>query len=75
MRMKYTFDDYINIDKQLIQNYTQTLCINDMAGVLKTEAARLLIIESRKQLKSVPIPIHRHIKVIMCCNVFSCNQR
>lgn len=54
---KYTLGYYINIAKQLVAMGTDILCIKDMAGLLRPEAAGRLIKGLRDH---VDIPIHLH---------------
>ncbi len=54
---KYTISYYTSIAKRLVAMGTDILCIKDMAGLLRPEAARVLITALRE---TVDVPIHLH---------------
>ena len=56
-RVKYTLSYYVNLAKELERSGTHILGIKDMAGLLKPEAARILVTELKN---AVQIPIHLH---------------
>ena len=58
-RVKYTLSYYVNLAKELEKAGTHILGIKDMAGLLKPEAARILITELKNTV-SVPIHLHTH---------------
>ena len=58
-RVKYTLAYYVKIAKELEQAGTHILGIKDMAGLLKPEAARILITELKNAV-SIPIHLHTH---------------
>uniref|UniRef100_A0A915D2Z9 Pyruvate carboxylase n=1 Tax=Ditylenchus dipsaci TaxID=166011 RepID=A0A915D2Z9_9BILA len=58
---KYNLDYYLGLAKELVQKGNiNILCIKDMAGVLKPEAAKLLVGAIRDQHPDIPIHIHTH---------------
>ncbi|XP_068147146.1 pyruvate carboxylase, mitochondrial isoform X2 [Drosophila tropicalis] len=59
-RTKYDLKYYTNLADELVKAGTHVLCIKDMAGLLKPEAARLLITAIRDKHPDVPIHIHTH---------------
>ncbi len=58
-RVKYTLSYYVNLAKELEKSGTHILGIKDMAGLLKPEAARILITELKNTVQ-VPIHLHTH---------------
>lgn len=54
---KYTLSYYIDLAKQLEKTGAHTLCIKDMAGLLKPYAAKKLVTELKN---TVGMPIHLH---------------
>lgn len=59
-RTKYDLKYYLDLSDQLVKAGTHILGIKDMAGVLKPEAARLLIGALRERHPDVPIHVHMH---------------
>ncbi|XP_043640616.1 pyruvate carboxylase, mitochondrial isoform X2 [Drosophila teissieri] len=59
-RTKYDLKYYTNLADELVKAGTHVLCIKDMAGLLKPEAARLLITAIRDKHPDIPIHIHTH---------------
>ncbi len=58
-RVKYTLDYYVKLAKELEDAGAHILAIKDMAGLLKPEAARILVTELKNTLQ-VPIHLHTH---------------
>lgn len=56
---KYTLDYYVNMAKQLEDAGAHMLCIKDMAGLLKPQAATVLVGALRDAVK-LPIVLHTH---------------
>lgn len=59
-RTKYTLDYYLKLADELVKAGTHILGIKDMAGVLKPEAAKILIGALREKFPDVPIHVHTH---------------
>lgn len=59
-RTKYDLKYYLNLADELIKAGTHVLAIKDMAGLLKPQAATMLIDALRQRHPSVPIHIHTH---------------
>ncbi|KAM8712589.1 hypothetical protein ACLKA7_012998 [Drosophila subpalustris] len=59
-RTKYDLKYYTNLADELVKAGTHVLCIKDMAGLLKPEAARLLITAIRDKHPDMPIHVHTH---------------
>lgn len=59
-RTKYNLDYYLKLSDELVKAGTHVLCIKDMAGLLKPQAARILIKALRDRHPDVPIHIHTH---------------
>ena len=59
-KKKYTLKYYTDLAKELVNAGTHILCIKDMAGLLKPEAARILISELRANHPHIPIHVHTH---------------
>ncbi|KAI1720788.1 carbamoyl-phosphate synthase L chain, ATP binding domain-containing protein [Ditylenchus destructor] len=57
---QYTIDYYKKLAKELVKRGTHILAIKDMAGVLKPQAARMLIGALRDAHPDVPIHVHTH---------------
>lgn len=55
----YTLDYYLNLSKKIVETGAHILAIKDMAGLLRPEAAKILVTELRKQF-SLPIHLHTH---------------
>ena len=60
MRTKYTLADYTALADELVKAGTHILSIKDMAGLLKPQAAKMLITELRDRHPDVPIHVHTH---------------
>jgi pyruvate carboxylase len=58
-RLKYTLPYYVNLAKELEKSGAHILAIKDMAGLLKPEAARILVTELKNAV-SLPIHLHTH---------------
>ena len=58
-RTKYTLDYYLEMARKLEDMGAHILCVKDMAGLLKPDAATLLI-QSLKQEIYIPIHFHTH---------------
>lgn len=59
-RTKYNLKYYVDLADQLIKAGTHVLAIKDMAGLLKPQAATMLIDALRQRHPDVPIHIHTH---------------
>lgn len=59
-KKKYDLRYYMNLADELVKAGTHVLCIKDMAGLLKPQAANLLITALRERHPDVPIHIHTH---------------
>ncbi|XP_065369383.1 pyruvate carboxylase, mitochondrial isoform X2 [Calliphora vicina] len=59
-RTKYDLKYYTNLADELVKAGTHVLCIKDMAGLLKPQAATLLISAIRDKHPDIPIHIHTH---------------
>jgi len=59
-RTKYNIDYYMNLAKELTRAGAHVLCIKDMAGLLKPQAAQILIGSLRAQYPKMPIHVHTH---------------
>ncbi|THD22520.1 Pyruvate carboxylase mitochondrial [Fasciola hepatica] len=57
---KYTLNYYLDLTEQLVKAGTHVLGIKDMAGLLKPEAARLLVTAIRDKYPDLPIHLHTH---------------
>uniref|UniRef100_A0A183BLK8 Pyruvate carboxylase n=1 Tax=Globodera pallida TaxID=36090 RepID=A0A183BLK8_GLOPA len=57
---RYNLEYYLKLAKQLVKANAHILSIKDMAGVLKPEAAKLLIGALREQHPDIPIHVHTH---------------
>ena len=55
----YTLDYYMNLARSIVDAGAHILAIKDMAGLLRPEAARILVTELRKEF-NLPIHIHTH---------------
>ena len=51
---------YLTLARQLEEEGIDILAIKDMAGLLKPEAAKLLVGTLRKEFPNLPIHIHTH---------------
>ncbi|XP_045526015.1 pyruvate carboxylase, mitochondrial isoform X2 [Pieris brassicae] len=59
-KSKYDLKYYVNLADELVKAGTHVLGIKDMAGLLKPQAAKLLISAIRERHPSVPIHVHTH---------------
>lgn len=59
-RGMYNLEYYLNFVKQLNDLGIHVLCIKDMAGLLKPQAATMLIGAIRKEFPNLPIHVHTH---------------
>ncbi|XP_052749258.1 pyruvate carboxylase, mitochondrial isoform X2 [Galleria mellonella] len=59
-KTKYDLKYYLGLADELIKGGTHVLCIKDMAGLLKPQAAKLLISAIRDKHPSTPIHVHTH---------------
>ncbi|NLF34567.1 MAG: pyruvate carboxylase [Clostridiales bacterium] len=58
-RDKYSIKYYLNMAKELERRGAHSLCIKDMAGLLKPYAAKTLIAALKDEL-SIPVHLHTH---------------
>lgn len=58
-RQKYNLDYYLNLARELEKMGAHILCVKDMAGLLKPDAAHVLI-KALKQEVGLPIHLHTH---------------
>ncbi|XP_047508066.1 pyruvate carboxylase, mitochondrial isoform X2 [Pieris napi] len=59
-KSKYDLKYYVNLADELVKAGTHVLGIKDMAGLLKPQAAKILISAIRERHPSVPIHVHTH---------------
>ncbi|XGW03860.1 hypothetical protein V3C99_015200 [Haemonchus contortus] len=59
-RTQYNLQYYMDLAEQLVKAQAHVLCIKDMAGLLKPEAAKLLIGALRDKFPDMPIHVHTH---------------
>ncbi|XP_076642747.1 pyruvate carboxylase isoform X1 [Halictus rubicundus] len=59
-KKKYDLKYYTNLADELVKAGTHVLAIKDMAGLLKPNAARILIDAIRQKHPDVPLHIHTH---------------
>lgn len=59
-KKKYDLNYYLNIAGELVKAGTHVLAIKDMAGLLKPQAAKLLVTALRDKYPDIPIHIHTH---------------
>ncbi|KAL7019267.1 hypothetical protein ACKWTF_011054 [Chironomus riparius] len=59
-KTKYNLKYYVDLADQLIKAGTHVLAIKDMAGLLKPQAAAILIDALRQKHPDIPIHIHTH---------------
>ncbi|KAJ5532289.1 Pyruvate carboxylase [Penicillium frequentans] len=57
---KYNLEYYLALVERIVQMGTHSLGIKDMAGVLKPQAARLLVGAIRERYPDLPIHVHTH---------------
>ena len=56
----YTTDYYVNYTKQLVEMGVNSICIKDMAGLLKPYAAEDLVKALKKAFPDLPVELHTH---------------
>ncbi|CAG0888481.1 unnamed protein product [Cyprideis torosa] len=59
-KTKYTLKYYVSLATELVKAGTHFLAIKDMAGLLKPEAAAILVDAIRQRHPDVPLHIHTH---------------
>ncbi len=59
-RKPYTLEYYMGVAKELVDMGAHILAVKDMAGLLKPEAATILIGALREEYPDVPIHVHTH---------------
>lgn len=59
-KKKYNLDYYLDLVDKVVRLGTHVLGIKDMAGVLKPQAATLLVGSIRKRYPDLPIHVHTH---------------
>ncbi|KAL8283201.1 hypothetical protein RQP46_005979 [Phenoliferia psychrophenolica] len=59
-KSKYTLEYYLNFAQELVDCGIHVLAIKDMAGILKPEAATILVGALRKKFPDMPIHVHSH---------------
>ncbi|KAL7421116.1 pyruvate carboxylase [Cryptotrichosporon argae] len=59
-KTKYTLEYYLELTDTLVKEGIHVLGIKDMAGLLKPEAARMLVGAIRKAHPDLPIHVHSH---------------
>jgi pyruvate carboxylase len=59
-RTKYDLRYYVELAREIARRGTHTLCIKDMAGLLRPRAATLLTRALRDALPELPIHLHMH---------------
>ncbi|KAF9177184.1 pyruvate carboxylase, partial [Haplosporangium sp. Z 767] len=59
-RKKHNLDYYLNFVQQLVNEGIHVLAIKDMAGLLKPNAATILVGAIRKKFPNLPIHMHTH---------------
>ncbi|CAE7243244.1 pyc-1 [Symbiodinium sp. KB8] len=57
---RYDLDYFLGLARDLVEHGTHVLCVKDMAGLLRPEAATLLIGALRKEFPNTPIHVHTH---------------
>ncbi|XP_014251991.2 pyruvate carboxylase, mitochondrial-like [Cimex lectularius] len=57
---KYDLQNYKSLSKELVNAGAHILAVKDMAGLLKSKAAKMLISALRDQHPDIPIHIHTH---------------
>ena len=57
---KYTLEYYLNFAQELVDCGIHVLAIKDMAGLLKPEAATMLVGALRQKFPDMPIHVHSH---------------
>lgn len=59
-RTKYDLKYYLDLADELVKAGTHILAVKDMAGLLKPNAAKLLVTALRDRYPDIPIHIHTH---------------
>ncbi|KAK9894024.1 pyruvate carboxylase [Cystobasidium minutum MCA 4210] len=59
-KTKYTLQYYLDFAEQLVECGIHILAIKDMAGLLKPQAATMLVGALRKKYPDIPIHVHSH---------------
>eukprot|EP01116_Phalansterium_solitarium_P025758 TRINITY_DN99_c0_g3_i3.p1 TRINITY_DN99_c0_g3~~TRINITY_DN99_c0_g3_i3.p1 ORF type:complete len:828 (-),score=217.86 TRINITY_DN99_c0_g3_i3:192-2675(-) len=59
-RGKYNLDYYLGLARQLVERGIHVLAIKDMAGLLRPQAAAILIGALRREFPDLPIHVHTH---------------
>ncbi|KAL0095747.1 pyruvate carboxylase [Phycomyces blakesleeanus] len=59
-KTKYDIAYYLDLTQQLVNEGIHILSIKDMAGLLKPEAAKLLVSKIRERFPDLPIHVHTH---------------
>ncbi|KAG9407259.1 hypothetical protein AC1031_001950 [Aphanomyces cochlioides] len=59
-RGPYNLEYYLDYTRQLVKLGIHVLCIKDMAGLLKPQAAKILVGAIRKEFPDLPIHVHTH---------------
>eukprot|EP00126_Sphaerothecum_destruens_P000010 Sdes_comp10015_c0_seq1m1598 len=59
-KQKYNLEYYLTLADELVKAGAHVLCVKDMAGLLKPDAASLLVSSLRREHPQVPIHIHTH---------------
>ncbi|CAK4507169.1 unnamed protein product [Aphanomyces euteiches] len=59
-RGPYNLEYYLNYTRQLVKLGIHVLCIKDMAGLLKPQAAKILVGAIRNEFPDLPIHVHTH---------------
>lgn len=59
-KKKYDLKYYVNLAKELNKAGAHVLCIKDMAGLLKPQAAKLLVTALKDAVPDIPLHIHTH---------------
>ncbi|OQE39010.1 hypothetical protein PENCOP_c007G03268 [Penicillium coprophilum] len=59
-KKKYSLEYYLNLVDKIVKMRPHVLGIKDMAGVLKPQAARLLVGAIRERYPDLPIHVHTH---------------
>jgi len=60
LQTKYDLNYYMKLADELVKMGTHILCIKDMAGLLKPQAAKILVSELRQKFPHLPLHIHTH---------------
>lgn len=74
-KTKYTLQYYLDLTQQLVDEGIHVLGIKDMAGLLKPQAATMLIGAIRKAHPELPIHVHSHDTAgIAAASMLACAQ-